>query len=233
MTRRDGQNLHLSTRTLDCESISPKRFYIDLPLTKLSYSGFRYAQSLSCLGDLILLEPTNTFYVLRHAETAYTIGDYALAYRGFLRAFEMAGPMVDGGLGRRAGLGAKLALKRMNALGGASTSGPSTTVVTTVKEKNSKKGKEVALLGNANGGIVESDVSPPKKAKDIDALITQELLVAYSRGEFGNCCHVQTRERADWGLAYSSGWMDPGDRVAGHAEAKTLKMWLARGAQAG
>ncbi|KAK9898705.1 hypothetical protein P389DRAFT_167255, partial [Cystobasidium minutum MCA 4210] len=152
-----------------------------------------YAQSLSCLGDLILLEPTNTFHILRHAETAYTIGDYALAYRGFLRALEMAGPMTEGGLGRRAGLGAKLALRRLNALQSNSSS--------TEKEKKGK-GREIAL------NSVESDVSPPKKAKDIDALITQELLVVYSRG-----------------------WMDLGDRVAGHAENKALKMWLARQAQ--
>lgn len=30
-----------------------------------------------------------------------------------------------------------------------------------------------------------------------------------------------------------AGWMDLGDRVAGHAENKALKMWLARQAQAG
>lgn len=79
----------------------------------------------------------------------------------------MAGVMTEGGLGRRAGLGAKLALKRLDALNNSN-----------IKEKEKKgKGREVALV------TVESDVSPPKKAKDIDALITQELLVVYSRGE--------------------------------------------------
>lgn len=79
----------------------------------------------------------------------------------------MAGVMTEGGLGRRAGLGAKLALKRLDALNNSN-----------IKEKEKKgKGREVALVN------VESDVSPPKKAKDIDALITQELLVVYSRGE--------------------------------------------------
>lgn len=79
----------------------------------------------------------------------------------------MAGVMTEGGLGRRAGLGAKLALKRLHALSNSNT-----------KEKEKKgKGKEVALVS------IESDVSPPKKARDIDALITQELLVVYSRGE--------------------------------------------------
>lgn len=83
----------------------------------------------------------------------------------------MAGPMTEGGLGRRAGLGAKLALRRLNALQSNSSS--------TEKEKKGK-GREIAL------NSVESDVSPPKKAKDIDALITQELLVVYSRG--GGIC---------------------------------------------
>lgn len=144
-------------------------------------SQHRYPQALSCLADLILLEPTNTFYVLRHAETAYTIGDYPLAYRGFLRALEMAGPMVDGGLGRRAGLGAKLALKRMNALSAPENSQNAIATTSTASSTKGKKGKETAL---PNTGTLESHVSLPKKAKDIDAIITQELLVAYSRGMY-------------------------------------------------
>jgi len=92
----------------------------------------------------------------------------------------MAGSMVDGGLGRRAGFGAKLALKRMNALNAAESSSNATVTAPTATNGRSKKGKEVAMSGTSN---VESDVSPPKRAKDIDALITQELLVAYSRGE--------------------------------------------------
>jgi hypothetical protein len=67
-----------------------------------------YEQSLSALGDLILLQPHSSFWQLRYAETAYTMGDYALAYRSFLRTIELAGSMQSGGLGRRAALGVKL-----------------------------------------------------------------------------------------------------------------------------
>lgn len=110
-------------------------------------------QALSCLSDLILLQPTVTFHVLRHAEMLYTLGEYASAYKGFCRALEMAGPMSDGGAGRRAGFGVKLCLKRLGPLGEESTSRRSV------------------------------DATLPRKAKDIDALVTQELLLAYGKGE--------------------------------------------------
>ena len=109
-------------------------------------------QALSCLADLILLQPTNTFHVLRHAEMLYTLGEYAPAYRGFCRALEMAGPMSEGGVGRRAGFGVKLCLKRLGALD---------------TESASKRSVDATL---------------PKKARDIDALVSQELLHAYGKG---------------------------------------------------
>lgn len=96
----------------------------------------------------------------------------------------MAGSMVDGGLGRRAGIGAKLALKRLNALHTGESSNAIATTSSTATSGKNKKGKAFALSG---ANTVESDVSPPKKANDIDAIITQELLVAYSRGEFMIC----------------------------------------------
>ncbi|CAD6581665.1 MAG: hypothetical protein CYPHOPRED_001675 [Cyphobasidiales sp. Tagirdzhanova-0007] len=117
-------------------------------------------QSLSCISDLILLEPTNTFHVLRHAETCYTLGDYATAYRGFCRALEMGGRMNEGGLGRRAGMGVKLCLQRMtDPSGGVNTSK-----------------KDVARAANSE---TEVGVQGPRKGNDIDALVTQEILFAY------------------------------------------------------
>lgn len=91
----------------------------------------------------------------------------------------MAGPMVDGGLGRRAGLGAKLALKRMNALNAPERSRNAITTTSAAINLKSRKGKEIAA---SSSDALESHVSPPKNAKDIDAIITQELIVAYSRG---------------------------------------------------
>ena len=70
----------------------------------------RYQQSLSALGDLILLQPQNPFYSLRYAETAYTLGDYELAYHTYLRVLELCGKdgiIQYGGPGRRAAFGLK------------------------------------------------------------------------------------------------------------------------------
>lgn len=122
---------------------------------------------LACLADLILLQPTNTFHVLRHAETAYTMGDYAAAYREFCRALEMAGPMTEGGLGRRAAFGIKLCLRRMGSMEGTPSS--------------SSTGKNKDTAGSTI--MVADETLLPKRAKDIDALVTKELLETYAKGE--------------------------------------------------
>lgn len=71
--------------------------------------GTRYAQSLSALSHLLLLVPQNPFYLLRHAETAYTLGDIPLAYKEMLRVIEMSdGVQAEGGPGLRAAIGVKL-----------------------------------------------------------------------------------------------------------------------------
>ncbi|EFP92949.1 uncharacterized protein PGTG_18962 [Puccinia graminis f. sp. tritici CRL 75-36-700-3] len=58
-----------------------------------------YEQSLSALEDLILIQPENTFHILRYAETAYTAGEYELESKG--------GPC------RRAALGLKVCIQRL------------------------------------------------------------------------------------------------------------------------
>lgn len=69
----------------------------------------RYPQSLAALSHLILLAPHNPYHLLRHAETAYTIGDFPLAYKELLRVVEMSnGVAGTGGVGRRAAMGVKL-----------------------------------------------------------------------------------------------------------------------------
>lgn len=83
-----------------------------------------YAQSLACLSDLQLLQPQSPFFALQHAETAYTLADYPLAYRSFLRAMELSGPLDAepkgrgdrGGLGRRAAIGVKLVRRHAEAV---------------------------------------------------------------------------------------------------------------------
>ena len=49
-----------------------------------------YSQSLSALEDLILIQPENTFHILRYAETAYTAGEYELSYKTYLRVIELS-----------------------------------------------------------------------------------------------------------------------------------------------
>jgi len=76
--------------------------------------------------------------------------------------------MVDGGLGRRAGFGIKLCLKRLGSLEDSPASASGT-------------GKGRARDTNTNGG--GDAVALPKRAKEMDALVTGELLKAYGKGE--------------------------------------------------
>lgn len=45
--------------------------------------------ALSALEELMLLMPQNGFYVLQYAETLYTAGEYATAYKSYLRVLDM------------------------------------------------------------------------------------------------------------------------------------------------
>lgn len=49
--------------------------------------------------------PQNPYYLQRHAETAYTLGDIHLAYKEFLRVVEMSDGLQ--GVGRRAAMGVR------------------------------------------------------------------------------------------------------------------------------
>lgn len=137
----------------------------------------RLQQCLSCLGDLMLLQPTNTFHVLRHAETLYTLGEYGPAYMGFCRALEMAGKMSDGGLGRRAGYGIKLCLRRLGSL--SSETDASAASLSQAGDARKGKKKAIAAASTTDG----DDSSLPKRAKDVDAMVAEQLLQAYSKGE--------------------------------------------------
>lgn len=71
--------------------------------------SFRYIPALFALDELLLLAPHDAFYVLQHAETAHTAGQYTRAYSGFLRVLEMCGSEAgdkkssDGKSGKREG----------------------------------------------------------------------------------------------------------------------------------
>lgn len=66
-----------------------------MPFTSLTNLRLRrYAKAIAALEELLLLVPQNGFYVLQYAETLYTQGEYATAYKAFLRVLDV-GSVVD------------------------------------------------------------------------------------------------------------------------------------------
>ncbi|KAK4056156.1 Inositol phosphatase SIW14 [Microbotryomycetes sp. JL221] len=113
-----------------------------------------YSQSLSALSHLILLAPFNPFYVLWHAETAYTLQDFNLAYKQFLRVIELTEQIEsNGGVGTRAAFGVKLCLARINSSKSVATTKPNSANDTSMT---------------------------PQHGQDIDLVITKALLNSYS-----------------------------------------------------
>ncbi|CAK9786477.1 hypothetical protein CC85DRAFT_252968 [Cutaneotrichosporon oleaginosum] len=74
-----------------------------------------YAQSLTALGHLMVLQTWDSMAVVRAAETAYTMGDYQLALKYYLRAAEMETPPAGKAEGHRsrAWWGVKMASRRL------------------------------------------------------------------------------------------------------------------------
>lgn len=60
-----------------------------LELASLYLSQNKYSQAAYALEELVLLAPHNVFYILKYAETLYTTGDIAKAYKMFLRILEL------------------------------------------------------------------------------------------------------------------------------------------------
>lgn len=49
----------------------------------------KYAQAAYALEELLLLAPHNSYYLLQYAETLYTMGEIAKAYKIYLRVLEL------------------------------------------------------------------------------------------------------------------------------------------------
>lgn len=60
-----------------------------LELASLYLSQNKCSQAAYALEELVLLAPHNVFYILKYAETLYTTGDIAKAYKMFLRILEL------------------------------------------------------------------------------------------------------------------------------------------------
>lgn len=56
----------------------------------------QYPKAIAALEELMLLVPQNGFFVLQYAETLYTAGEYATAYKAFLRVLDMGGVLEKG-----------------------------------------------------------------------------------------------------------------------------------------
>ena len=60
-----------------------------LELASLYLQQYKYAQAAYALEELVLLAPHNSFYLLKYAETLYTSGEVAKAYKIYLRILEL------------------------------------------------------------------------------------------------------------------------------------------------
>lgn len=60
-------------------------------LASLYLSQNLYSQAAFALEELILLAPSNTFFVLQYAEVLATMDDLPMAYKQYLRVLEMCG----------------------------------------------------------------------------------------------------------------------------------------------
>ncbi|GAA5917266.1 hypothetical protein JCM6882_009267 [Rhodosporidiobolus microsporus] len=74
-----------------------------------------YPQALSALGHAVLIQPQNSWTLLKYAETAFTAAEIEVAWKSYLRVVEMCDDEGKGlqGPGRRAAMGAKLCLSRL------------------------------------------------------------------------------------------------------------------------
>ena len=59
-------------------------------LATLYTEQHKYAQAAYALEELVLLAPQNSYVLLHYAETLYTAGDIATAYKMYLRILELA-----------------------------------------------------------------------------------------------------------------------------------------------
>ncbi|GAA5885199.1 hypothetical protein JCM16303_005899 [Sporobolomyces ruberrimus] len=120
LSRQEGIRLlveYLDTTYVDAEGwLLLAKSYAELGL---------YEQSLSSTSQALLLQPQNPFLLLYHSELSYTLGEYGVALKEFLRVVEMStdldqakreGKRVVGGCGRRAAFGVKSCISRLNSV---------------------------------------------------------------------------------------------------------------------
>ncbi|CAO1624452.1 unnamed protein product [Parajaminaea phylloscopi] len=72
-------------------------------LVDLHLEQGQLTQALSSLEELLLLVPQNGFLVLKYAETLYSAGEYATAYKAFLRVLDVGAGVERGSSAGRGG----------------------------------------------------------------------------------------------------------------------------------
>ncbi|GAA5823959.1 hypothetical protein JCM11251_003358 [Rhodosporidiobolus azoricus] len=103
-------------------------YYLDAPSWSLLSTTYAriglYPQALSALSHAILIQPQNSWTLLKYAETAYTAGEVNVAWKSYWRVVEMSDDEGKGlqGPGRRAAMGAKLCLSRLRSSSSSSLS---------------------------------------------------------------------------------------------------------------
>ncbi|GAA5880001.1 hypothetical protein JCM3774_005472 [Rhodotorula dairenensis] len=155
---------YLDTYYLDLAS------WLSLASAYASLAQYRAAQT--CLAHAAVLSPHDPFVHLKLAETAYTLGELPLAWKGFCRVIEMSTEVDDArdalnkGAARRAAVGAKLCIPRLRA-----SEYPTATTATS----------------SSTGAAAEGDdeVLTPQHLGEMDLLLTKLLLQSASATKTG------------------------------------------------
>jgi len=82
----------------------PFRFFPPPPPTASTLHLHSYTPALASLSHTLILAPQNPLHYLRHAETAYTLGDLPLAFKSYLLCLSLTERVKDGSEGQGKGL---------------------------------------------------------------------------------------------------------------------------------
>ncbi|KWU41648.1 hypothetical protein RHOSPDRAFT_36800 [Rhodotorula sp. JG-1b] len=196
------KNPYLSASLSRTEGISLLVSYLDtyyldlsswLSLSSAYASLGQYPAALTCLDHAVVLSPHDPFVHLKAAETAYTAGEFPLAWKGFARVVEMSlGPssrdsVVLQGAARRAAYGAKLCIPRLRASASTSTPSSSSTRPAAAASATDEKTPSSTMA-----------VITPDQLDKMDLLLTRLLLDDASAASRGGTTGAAAAELRSW-----------------------------------
>nr|XP_019007927.1 uncharacterized protein I206_07563 [Kwoniella pini CBS 10737]OCF46708.1 hypothetical protein I206_07563 [Kwoniella pini CBS 10737] len=132
-----------------------------------------YNQSLDSLGHLLLIQPWDENQIRRSGEIAYTLGDYQLSLKHFLRSLEMKGNVEENKNSNktRTWWGIKLSVSRL--LESNSSSNSSSNLETIIPFEMRTNEKQLKLLDELS---TENLLSSTSSGKGLNLDITRRLL---------------------------------------------------------